>query len=54
MSGISTDAITALSAFLGLQYDHVLEDVYTDYSSDDLFEETPCPDPEEPFDKVFM
>lgn len=40
VSGISTGAIIAPFAFLGPEYDGVLEEVYTQYSTDDLIEET--------------
>lgn len=40
VSGISTGAIIAPFAFLGPDYDDVLEEFYTDYSTDDLIEET--------------
>lgn len=39
VSGVSTGAIIAPFAFLGPEYDHVLEEVYTTYSTDQLVEE---------------
>lgn len=36
VTGISTGAIVALFAFLGPDYDHVLEEIYTAYETDDL------------------
>jgi hypothetical protein len=36
VTGISTGALTAPFAFLGPEYDHVLEEIYTTYSTDDL------------------
>lgn len=36
VTGISTGALTAPFAFLGSQYDHVLEEIYTNYSTKDL------------------
>ena len=35
-TGISTGALTAPFAFLGPDYDHVLEEIYTNYSTEDL------------------
>jgi hypothetical protein len=40
VSGISTGALIAPFAFLGPEYDDVLEEVYTAYSTEDLIEET--------------
>lgn len=40
VSGVSTGAIIAPFAFLGPDYDDVLEEIYTDYSTDDLIETT--------------
>ncbi|WP_340108631.1 patatin-like phospholipase family protein [Pikeienuella sp. HZG-20] len=40
VSGISTGAIIAPFAFLGPKYDHVLEEIYTGYSTEDLIEPT--------------
>lgn len=36
VTGISTGALTAPFAFLGPEYDHVLKEIYTDYSTKDL------------------
>jgi len=36
VTGISTGALTAPFAFLGPEYDHVLEEIYTNYSTEDL------------------
>ena len=36
VTGISTGALTAPWAFLGSDYDHVLEEIYTSYSTKDL------------------
>jgi len=36
VTGISTGALTAPFAFLGSEYDHVLEEIYTNYSTRDL------------------
>lgn len=36
VTGISTGALTAPFAFLGPDYDHVLEEIYTNYSTEDL------------------
>ncbi len=36
VTGISTGALTAPFAYLGSDYDHVLEEMYTQYSTDDL------------------
>ncbi len=36
VTGISTGALTAPFAFLGSDYDHLLEEIYTTYSTDDL------------------
>jgi predicted acylesterase/phospholipase RssA len=36
VTGISTGALIAPFAFLGAEYDHVLEEAYTQYSTDDL------------------
>lgn len=36
VTGISTGALTAPFAFLGPEYDHVLEEIYTTYGTDDL------------------
>jgi len=36
VTGISTGALTAPFAFLGSEYDHVLEQIYTNYSTKDL------------------
>jgi hypothetical protein len=38
VTGISTGALTAPWAFLGSDYDHVLEEMYTAYSTEDLLE----------------
>jgi predicted acylesterase/phospholipase RssA len=38
VTGISTGALTAPFAFLGPDYDHVLEEVYTTFRTDDLVE----------------
>lgn len=40
VSGVSTGAIIALFAFLGPEYDDTLKEIYTTYSSDDLFVRT--------------
>ncbi|WP_380872744.1 lipoprotein [Sphingomonas sp. DBB INV C78] len=37
VTGISTGALTAPFAFLGPKYDHVLEEVYTQTTKDDIF-----------------
>jgi predicted patatin/cPLA2 family phospholipase len=36
VTGISTGALTAPFAFLGSEYDHLLEEIYTRYSTEDL------------------
>ena len=36
VTGISTGSLTAPFAFLGPDYDHVLKEIYTSYSTDDL------------------
>ena len=36
VTGISTGALTAPFAFLGPEYDHVLQEIYTSYGTDDL------------------
>lgn len=36
VTGISTGALTAPFAFLGPEYDYVLEEIYTNYGTDDL------------------
>jgi len=36
VTGISTGALTAPFAFLGPEYDHVLKEIYTNYSTEDL------------------
>jgi len=38
VTGISTGALTAPFAFLGSEYDHVLEEIYTTYSTEDLLQ----------------
>ena len=40
VTGVSTGAIIAVFAFLGPEYDDVLEDMYTSYSTDDLVDVT--------------
>ncbi|MEO0823878.1 MAG: patatin-like phospholipase family protein [Pseudomonadota bacterium] len=40
VTGVSTGAIIALFAFLGPEYDGMLEEIYTSYSTDDLVEDT--------------
>jgi len=37
MTGICTDALIALFAFLGPDYDMQIEEIYTKYFTDDLF-----------------
>lgn len=39
VTGISTGALIAPFAFLGSEYDHVIKNFYTNYSTDDLVEE---------------
>ena len=41
VTGISTGAMTAPFAFLGTDYDEVLEDIYTSYSTKDLVRAAP-------------
>jgi hypothetical protein len=36
MTGICTDALVALNAFLGPDYDMQIEEIYTKYFTDDL------------------
>ena len=38
VTGISTGALIAPFAFLGPKYDHILKEIYTSYSTKDLFE----------------
>lgn len=40
VTGISTGAIVALFAFLGPEYDDQLEEIYTQYTTDDILTET--------------
>ncbi|MEL6482958.1 MAG: patatin-like phospholipase family protein, partial [Pseudomonadota bacterium] len=40
VTGVSTGAIIAVFAFLGPDYDDVLEEIYTSYSTDDLVDVT--------------
>ena len=37
VSGVSTGALIAPYAFLGPKYDHIIKEVYTEHSTDDLF-----------------
>ena len=43
VTGISTGALTAPFAYLGSDYDHVIEEMYTQYSTDDLVDKRSPP-----------